>query len=81
MRCAITWYVCHPLGLFVTSSGIFQGNERWVEQLNSIFFDEFSTASTEQWITMSSGKVAGTVRSAGGFGAGNVAFVTVYESG
>ncbi|KAG2356240.1 Alpha/Beta hydrolase protein [Suillus spraguei] len=59
----------------------YTGNERWVEQLNSVFFDEFSTASTEQWITMSSGKVAGTVRSAGGFGAGNVAFVTVYESG
>ncbi|KAG2356238.1 Alpha/Beta hydrolase protein [Suillus spraguei] len=57
------------------------GNERWVEQLHSIFFDEFSTASTKEWITMSSGKVAGTVRSAGGFGAGNIAFVTVYESG
>lgn len=61
----------------------YMGNERWVEQLDTIFFDEFSTASTEQWVTMSSGKVAGTVRSAGGggFGAGNVTFVTVYESG
>ncbi|KAG2356823.1 Alpha/Beta hydrolase protein [Suillus spraguei] len=59
----------------------YMGNERWVEQLNSVIFDEFSTASTKEWITMSSGKVAGTVRSAGGFGAGNIAFVTVYESG
>ncbi|KAG2356237.1 hypothetical protein BDR07DRAFT_1423877 [Suillus spraguei] len=65
MRCAITWY----------------GNERWVEQLNSIFFDEFSTASTKEWITMSSGKVAGTVRSAGDLALENIAFVTVHESG
>ncbi|KAG2355101.1 peptidase S10 serine carboxypeptidase [Suillus spraguei] len=67
--------------IYAGNTGIFQGNERWVEQLNSIFFDEFSTASTEQWITMSSGKVAGTVRSAGRFGGGNVVFVTVHESG
>ncbi|KAG0691958.1 Alpha/Beta hydrolase protein [Suillus ampliporus] len=38
---------------------------------------------TEQWITMRSGKVAGTVRSAGGggAGAGNVTFVTVHDAG
>ncbi|KAG2138521.1 Alpha/Beta hydrolase protein [Suillus clintonianus] len=61
----------------------YMGNERWVEQLDTIFLDEFSTATTEQWVTMRSGKVAGTVRSAGGggSGAGNVTFVTVYESG
>ncbi|KAG1731604.1 Alpha/Beta hydrolase protein [Suillus paluster] len=59
------------------------GNERWVEQLDSIFLDEFSTAETEQWVTMRSGKVAGTVRSAGarGSGAGNVTFVTVHDAG
>lgn len=61
----------------------YMGNERWVEQLDTIFLDEFSTATTEQWVTMRSGKVAGTVRSAGGggSGAGNVTFVTVHESG
>lgn len=60
-----------------------QGNERWVEQLDTVFLEEFSTAPTEQWVTLRSGKVAGTVRSAGGAGsgAGNVTFVTVYESG
>lgn len=61
----------------------YMGNERWVEQLDTIFSEEFSTAATEQWVTIRSGKVAGTVRSAGGggSGAGNVTFVTVYESG
>ncbi|KAG2367171.1 Alpha/Beta hydrolase protein [Suillus spraguei] len=42
----------------------YMGNERWVEQLNSVFFDEFSAARPELWITMSSGEVMGTVRSA-----------------
>ncbi|OAX40539.1 alpha/beta-hydrolase [Rhizopogon vinicolor AM-OR11-026] len=61
----------------------YMGNERWVEQLDTVFLDEFSTAPTEQWVTMHSGKMAGTVRSAGGAGsgAGNVTFVTVYEAG
>jgi hypothetical protein len=51
--------------------------------MDTIFLDEFSTAPTEQWITMHSGKVAGTVRTAGGAGsgAGNVTFVTVHEAG
>ncbi|OJA18682.1 hypothetical protein AZE42_08633 [Rhizopogon vesiculosus] len=61
----------------------YMGNERWVEQLDTVFFDEFSTAPTERWVTMHSGKIAGTVRSAGGAGsgAGNVTFVTVHEAG
>ncbi|OAX40545.1 alpha/beta-hydrolase [Rhizopogon vinicolor AM-OR11-026] len=61
----------------------YMGNERWVEQLDTVFLDEFSTAPTEQWVTMRSGKMAGTVRSASGAGsgAGNVTFVTVYEAG
>lgn len=60
-----------------------QGNERWLEVLESDFLDEFTTAPTEQWITLQSGKVAGTVRSAsgGGSGAGNVTFVTIHEAG
>ncbi|OAX40538.1 hypothetical protein K503DRAFT_601654 [Rhizopogon vinicolor AM-OR11-026] len=61
----------------------YMGNERWVEQLDTVFLDEFSTAPTEQWVTMRAGKMAGTVRSAGGggSGAGNVTFVTVHEAG
>ncbi|KAH7882369.1 Alpha/Beta hydrolase protein [Phlebopus sp. FC_14] len=59
------------------------GNERWLEVLDTKFLDEFTSAPTEQWVTMQSGKVAGTVRSAGGggSGAGNVTFVAVYEAG
>lgn len=51
--------------------------------MDTIFSDEFSTAPSEQWVTMHSGKMAGTVRTAGGAGsgAGNVTFVTVHEAG
>ncbi|KAG6379737.1 peptidase S10 serine carboxypeptidase [Boletus reticuloceps] len=58
------------------------GNERWLEALETDFHDEFATAPTEQWITLE-GKVAGTVRSStgGGFGAGNITFVTIHEAG
>ncbi|KAG5639177.1 hypothetical protein H0H81_006081 [Sphagnurus paluster] len=60
-----------------------QGNERWVEQLDSRFQSEFSSAKALPWITAASGRLAGEVRSAGGAGftAGNVTFVTVFEAG
>ncbi|KAJ3934630.1 MAG: carboxypeptidase C [Lentinula lateritia] len=61
----------------------FIGNERWVEQLDTKFYHEFAAAQSIPWITLESGVLAGTVRSAGrgGFGAGNVTFVTVHEAG
>ncbi|KAF9041173.1 Alpha/Beta hydrolase protein [Rhodocollybia butyracea] len=61
----------------------FFGNERWVEQLETKFHSEFSTAESIPWVTIQDGVLAGTVRSAGGSGftAGNVTFVTVHESG
>jgi cathepsin A (carboxypeptidase C) len=60
-----------------------QGNERWLEELETVFHKEFASAKTEPWITIESATKAGTVRSAGGSGktAGNVTFVTVYEAG
>jgi len=58
------------------------GNERWVEALEHKFHKEFVAAETKPWITIESGRQAGTVRSAGGgYGAGNVTFVTVFEAG
>ncbi|KAI0066410.1 serine carboxypeptidase [Artomyces pyxidatus] len=59
------------------------GNERWVEQLEHKFHEEFAASVSEFWVTAESGRVAGEVRSAGGggFGAGNVTFVQVYEAG
>ncbi|KAI0320056.1 serine carboxypeptidase [Amylostereum chailletii] len=59
------------------------GNERWVEQLEHKFHEEFAASKPLQWVTLDSGRVAGEVRSAGagGFGAGNVSFVTVFEAG
>jgi len=59
------------------------GNERWVEQLDTKFRDEFSTTKPVPWITTDSGKLAGEVRSAGGAGftAGNITFVNVHEAG
>ncbi|KAJ4486154.1 carboxypeptidase C [Lentinula aciculospora] len=61
----------------------FIGNERWVEELDTKFHDEFAVAQSIPWVTMKGGVLAGTVRSAGrgGFGAGNVTFVTVHEAG
>jgi cathepsin A (carboxypeptidase C) len=60
-----------------------QGNERWLEALEDDFHKEFVAAKPMPWITFESGKLAGTVRTAGGGGytAGNVTFVTVHEAG
>ncbi|KAH7915045.1 Alpha/Beta hydrolase protein [Hygrophoropsis aurantiaca] len=59
------------------------GNERWLEQLDTVFLPEFSAATPQSWTTMKTGTLAGTVRSAGGgsSGSGNVTFVTVHEAG
>ncbi|KAJ6614660.1 carboxypeptidase C [Mycena sp. CBHHK59/15] len=61
----------------------FIGNERWLEVLESKFTGEFRAAKSVPWIAAGSGKLAGSVRSAGGkgFSAGNVTFVTVFEAG
>lgn len=72
------------------------GNERWVEELSTSFKSEFASAPSLPFITTghkvinedrsvgsAGGKVAGSVRSAGGKGinAGNVTFVTIFEAG
>ncbi|PPQ66021.1 hypothetical protein CVT26_010777 [Gymnopilus dilepis] len=59
------------------------GNGRWVEQLVTDFLPEYTQTDAVPWVTAKSGRVAGEVRSAGGggFRAGNVTFVTVYEAG
>ncbi|KIY63058.1 serine carboxypeptidase [Cylindrobasidium torrendii FP15055 ss-10] len=61
----------------------YMGNERWVEALDTVFSEEFLSSPSEPWVTLKSGKVAGTVRSAGGqgFTAGNVTFVNVHDAG
>ena len=63
--------------------GVSQGNERWVEQLDTRFQKEFAAMEAAPWVTTESGILAGTVRTAGGNGetAGNVTFVTVHEAG
>lgn len=59
------------------------GNERWLENLESVFQEEFLAVKPIPWITEDSQQVVGTVRSAGGdgFTAGNVTFVVVHEAG
>ncbi|KAH9051982.1 Alpha/Beta hydrolase protein [Lactarius vividus] len=59
------------------------GNEAWVENLEHKFHKEFKAAPSIQWVIERSGRIAGEVRTAGGggFGAGNVTFVNVYEAG
>jgi len=61
----------------------YMGNERWLENLDSAFYDEFSSAKLVPWVIAKSGKLAGEIRSAGGAGftAGNVTFVNVHEAG
>ncbi|KAF4578412.1 hypothetical protein EYR36_000219 [Pleurotus pulmonarius] len=61
----------------------FIGNERWVELLDSKFNSEFAATRPVPWISKSTGKQVGEVRSAGGSGftAGNVTFATVFEAG
>ena len=58
-------------------------NERWLEQLESVFQGEFLAGKHIPWITEDSQEVAGSVRSAGGngFTVGNVTFVVVHEAG
>jgi len=61
----------------------FIGNERWVADFDNKFHEEFVEAKPKPWTTLRGGKLAGSVRSAGGGGstAGNVTFVTIYEAG
>ena len=59
------------------------GATSWLELLESSFQREYVAAKPIPWVTLGSGKLAGTVRSAGGggFTAGNVTFATVFEAG
>ncbi|GJE97829.1 serine carboxypeptidase [Phanerochaete sordida] len=61
----------------------FMGNEAWVSQLPGRYHDEFAASTSEKWTVLTSGRVAGEVRTAGsnGFDAGNVTFVQIYEAG
>ena len=61
----------------------FQGNELWLEELDSNFHDEFAAAKSQPWVTLAGGKIAGTVRSAGAteFSSGNITYVQVYDAG
>ncbi|KAL0947633.1 hypothetical protein HGRIS_013721 [Hohenbuehelia grisea] len=61
----------------------YMGNERWVELLETQFHAEFAASKSIPWITRSTAKLAGEVRTAGGggFTAGNVTFVNVHEAG
>ncbi|KAK0492073.1 Alpha/Beta hydrolase protein [Armillaria luteobubalina] len=59
------------------------GNSRWVEQLDTVFSEEYNGAKSLPWVTAKTGVTAGEVRSAGGdgFTSGNVTFVNVHNAG
>ncbi|GJE97822.1 Serine carboxypeptidase [Phanerochaete sordida] len=61
----------------------FMGNEAWLAKLPNRYHQEFAASKSEKWAILTSGRVAGEVRTAGsnGFDAGNVTFVQVYEAG
>ena len=50
-------------------------------QLQHKYHEEFSNAPLLPFIAAPTGDVAGKVRSAGGYGAGNVTFVQIFEGG
>lgn len=54
-----------------------------MEKLDNKFHDEFQDSKTLPWTTLESREQVGEVRSAGGggFTAGNLTFVKVYDSG
>ena len=54
-----------------------------MSKLENRFHSEFVRKKPVPWVTLSSGRVAGEVRAAGGgdFSAGNIAFVQIYEAG
>lgn len=61
----------------------YQGNERWVDQLQTQFSEEFKATKSSPWVLPKSGAQVGEVRSAGGGGltAGNVTFVNIHNAG
>jgi cathepsin A (carboxypeptidase C) len=54
-----------------------------LNDLDTKFRNEFQATTALPWVTIKGGKVAGEVRAAGGGGytAGNVTFVNIYEAG
>ncbi|EJU02625.1 carboxypeptidase C [Dacryopinax primogenitus] len=56
------------------------GNLEWVVALDNPFASEFRNQTNEPY-ALPSGKIVGEVRSAGGKGAGNLAYVQIYEAG
>ncbi|KDQ62956.1 hypothetical protein JAAARDRAFT_119033 [Jaapia argillacea MUCL 33604] len=67
--------------VYVGNAGeFFVGEERWMLALDTKFTEEFTSSPALPWVTLSSGNIAGLVRSAGP-GAGNYTFVNVYEAG
>ena len=52
------------------------GNERWVSKFENIFDEKFLSSEHVSWAIEHSGRVAGTVRTAG-----NVTFLAVDEAG
>ena len=61
----------------------YMGNERWVNKFANVYHEEFVASEGEPWVTRSSRRRAGTIRTAGGRGstAGNLTFVNVFEAG
>ncbi|KZO96372.1 alpha/beta-hydrolase [Calocera viscosa TUFC12733] len=59
------------------------GNLEWVVALENKYAPEFRNQSNTPYVALTSGKVVGEVRSAGGggVGAGNLAYVQIYEAG
>jgi hypothetical protein len=81
ISCATSWLValCWP----ISDLNLSQGNEAWMESLESTFQREFLEAESSTWKFGKGNKKAGRIRSANGGEKtfGNYTFIQVFEAG
>ena len=77
------YLTCESVDHELDSMCNFVGDERWVSKFENVFHDGFLFSEHVPWVIEHSGRVAGTVKTAGGGGhtAENVTFLTVDEAG
>jgi hypothetical protein len=66
----------YPRFSLVLTTRLFQGNERWVEAMETKFSEKFRKTKSVPWTPMRSDLVSGEIRTAG-----NVTFLNIHEAG
>ena len=81
--CVHGYLTCESVDHELDSMCNFMGDERCVSKFENVFHEGFLFSEHVPWVIEHSGRVAGTVRTAGGGGhtAENVTFLAVDEAG